>query len=72
MARSGDKQPITRADLEQRFGGFQAKLQGQVEARKASLSTFIGIGATVVVIVVYLVGRRAGKRKTTLVEIRRL
>lgn len=71
MAPAAD-QPITRADLDRRFGAFQSKLQGQVEARKASLGTIIGIGATVLVIVVYLFGRRAGRRKTTLVEIRRL
>lgn len=66
------KQPITRADLERRFGAFQSNLQGQVEARKASIGTIVGVGATVLLIVVFLLGRRAGKRKTTMVEIRRL
>jgi hypothetical protein len=63
---------VTRDDLEQRFAAVQRGLQGKIEDRKASLLTIASVGATVVVLVVYLLGRRAGKRKSTLVEIRRL
>ena len=34
--------------------------------------TIAGVGAVLMVLIVYLLGRRSGKRKTTLVEIRRL
>lgn len=72
MASTAGKQPITRADLERRFGGFQAQLQGKVEERKVTLTTVAGVGATVLLLVVFLLGRRAGKRKRTLIEIRRV
>lgn len=74
MARTPDQPsgPITRSDLENRFGAFQRNIQGKVEERKASLATVLGIGAVVVLVVVFLFGRRAGRRKSTFVEIRRL
>ncbi len=73
MARR-DQPPasITRDDLEQRFAAVQQGLQGKLRERKASLLTTASVVATIVVLVVYFLGRRAGKRKTTLVEIRRI
>jgi hypothetical protein len=64
--------PITRDDLEARFAAVQRGIKGKVEDRKSTLKT-VGIAAAVIlVLVVFLLGRRSGKRKTTLVEIRRL
>jgi hypothetical protein len=63
---------VTRDDLERRFRALQDGLQGKVEDRKQSLlATGAGIGL-VVMLIVYLLGRRSGRKKTTLVEIRRL
>lgn len=72
MAPAADKQPITRRDLEQRFGAFQSRIQDKVESRKATLGTVAAVAATIVLMVVFLLGRRAGKRTRTLVEVRRL
>lgn len=65
-------EPITRDDLEARFAGLQRSLKRQVESRKNTIVTVLGVGAVVVVLAVFLLGRRSGKRKTTLVEIRRV
>jgi hypothetical protein len=63
---------ISRQDLERRFQALQDGLQGKVHDRKQSLvATGTAIGV-VLVIIVYLLGRRSGRKKTTLVEIRRL
>lgn len=66
------EQPITRNDLEQGLAGFQSELRGKVESRKNALVTAVGVGAVVLLLVVYVMGRRGGRRKTTLVEIRRV
>ena len=64
--------PITRDDLEAKL----RELQGEVEETKESvLSTAITVGAVVlvgVVAVAFLMGRRRGKRRTTIVEVRRI
>jgi len=63
---------VTRADLEQGLRGLQDDLQGRVEERKSGIvAAAVGVGV-VLVVVFYVLGRRSGKRRSTLVEIRRL
>jgi hypothetical protein len=63
---------ITRDDLEQRFTAVQDNLRGKVRDRKQTLITAASATAVVVLLLVFLLGKRSGKRKTTLVEIRRI
>jgi hypothetical protein len=69
---SASTRPITRDDLETKL----RELQGEVEETKESvLSTAVTVGAIVLVSVVavaFLLGRRKGRRRTTLVEVRRI
>ena len=64
--------PIQRRDLEAKF----RELQGEAEETyQSATSTLLTVGAVVavgVVAVAYLIGRRRGKKRTTLVEIHRL
>ena len=63
---------ITRNDLESKFRAFQGEVQDKVDDKK---QTLIAAGAGVgmfLMIVFFLLGRRSGKKKTTLVEIRRV
>jgi hypothetical protein len=64
--------PIQRRDLEAKF----RELQGDVEdTYQSATNTLLTVGAVVavgVVAVAYLIGRRKGKKRTTLVEIHRL
>ena len=63
---------VTRDDLERRLRALQDNLQGQVEDRKSRIvQAGAGIGI-VLLVFFFLLGRRSGKKKTTLVEIRRL
>lgn len=64
--------PITRDDLEQRFQQLQDGVRGQVDDRKNTFLTAAGIGGLLIVLLIFLVGRRSGKKKTTYVEIRRV
>lgn len=65
-------QPIQRDDLEAKM----RELQGEVtETRESATSTLVTVGAVVlvgVIAVAFLFGRRKGKKRTTVVEVRRL
>lgn len=63
---------ITRDDLEARFRSVQDELQGKVtESKRTVLGTAAGVGA-VLMVLMFLLGRRSGRKKRTIVEIRRL
>ena len=63
---------ITREDLEQRFRSLQDAAKGKVDEKKNTFATIAGTGGILLVLLVFLLGRRSGKKKTTLVEIRRV
>jgi hypothetical protein len=64
--------PIERRDLEAKF----RELQGDVEeTAQAATSTLVTVGVVVavgVVAVAFLLGRRKGRRRSTIVEVRRI
>ena len=65
-------EPITRDDLERGFLNIQRGVRGEIEDRRSTVLT-VGAGlAVLVVVVIFLLGRRSGKKKTTFVEIRRV
>jgi len=65
-------QPIRRNDLEAKM----RELQGEVtDTREAATNTLVTVGAIVavgVIAVAFLIGRRKGKKRTTIVEVRRI
>ena len=67
-----DPTPITRADIEAKL----SSLKGGVDTEIANVKGIvIGVGVTVAVVVVlatFLIGRRRGRRLSTIVEIRRV
>lgn len=67
----GGKRAITRNDIEAKF----RELSGDVDERaEAAKGTAIAVGAVVaaaVVIGVFLLGRSRGRKKTTVIEVRR-
>ena len=66
------QQRITRDDLEAKFQSLQDDVNTKVLDQKPSLITIGGVIAVVFVLLVFFVGKRSGKKKTTFVEIRRL
>ena len=62
---------ITRGDIESKLRALQGETGAKAESAKASAAK-IGVGVGVIfLILVFLLGQRRGKRKTTFVEIRR-
>ena len=66
------QQRITRDDLESRFRQLQDNVQGRVDDKKRTLATVGVVGAVILLLVFFMLGSRRGKKKTTLVEIRRV
>ena len=62
---------ITRADLEGKFKALQDDIQGTADRNKSTLATYAAIASGVVVIVAFAFGRRSGRKRRSVLEIRR-
>jgi len=71
MARK-ESTVITRDDLENKLRAFQGDIQGRVDERKQGLVSAGASIGLIMLIIVFLLGRRSGRKKTTFVEIKRL
>jgi hypothetical protein len=63
---------ITPQDLQNKLQAFQDGLQGKVDEKR---NTLVSAGATaglLLLLIFFLLGKRSGKRKTTIVEIKRV
>ena len=54
---------ITRDHVETKLKLVQDELQGKVNDKKTAITTGISIGAAIVVLVSYLLGRRSGRKR---------
>ena len=64
-------QRITKEDLETKFQSLQDDLQGRASDKKQSIMTVAAISSAVVVLIAYMLGRRGGRKRRSVVEIRR-
>lgn len=64
--------PITRADLEAKFQQLQSSVGSSTEAATSVGPALIAAAGVAVLVAVYLLGRRRGKRRSAIVEIRRV
>jgi hypothetical protein len=63
---------ISAEDLENKLKAFQGDIQGRVDDKKNTLLT-VGAGIGVILLIlVFVLGKRSGRKKTTFVEIRRV
>lgn len=72
MSKNPPTTHISRDDLESKLRAFQGEIKGKVDDQKSTLlSAGAGIGA-LLLIIFFILGRRSGKKKSTVVEIRRI
>ena len=72
MSATAPAPQITRADIEAKFRELQGGATKRAEAAGATaLKVAVGVLA-VVVVSAFILGRRKGRRQTTIVEIRRI
>lgn len=62
---------ISRADLEGKFKALQDDIQGTADRNKSSIATYAAIAGGVIVILAYAFGRRSGRKRRSVLEIRR-
>ena len=70
MSAPGHK--ITKADLEAKFAELQVGASHTVADAKQKIMAAVAVGGIVVVVVAFLLGRRKGRKKNTIIEIRRV
>jgi hypothetical protein len=63
---------ISRDDIEASLRGIQTGVGGKVRSQKAKIARGVGVAAVVIVLLVFLVGKRSGRKRSTIVEIRRV
>ena len=71
-ARPSTLSPIGRGDIEKKLRELQG---GVTRTKESATSTLVTVGAVVavgVIAVAFLLGRRKGKKRTTVVEVRRI
>ena len=64
--------PIDRDELESTLGSFQNSLRGQIEDRRQTIVTLGVVVGVTVAVAAYLLGRRSGRKKSAIIDIRRL
>jgi hypothetical protein len=64
-------QRITRGDLEEKFKELQDDVTEITETKRSSLTVLAVAGIAAGLLVAYLFGRRGGKRRRGVIEIRR-
>jgi len=63
---------ITPEDLRDKLQAFQGDVQGKVDDQKTSIAAVAGGAAMVLMLIMFLLGKRSGKKKSAIVEIRRV
>ena len=63
---------VTREDIESKLAELQETLDEQTEGAKSRLMPAAIVGVVLFILLAYVLGRRRGKKQTTIVEIRRL
>ena len=71
-AVTGPAERVTPADLEAKLREIRGEVDEQSEAAKPTAMMVAGMAVVAVVAVAYLLGRRRGRRRSTIVEIRRV
>ncbi len=72
MASSKASGKISATDIENKLKALQGDVQEKVDDQKSNLMIAAGVVSIVLIIAFFLLGRRSGKRRSTLVEIRRV
>ncbi len=63
---------ITRADLEDKFRELEGGARDQAEAARSTVVTAGVVAALLLLLLAFLLGTRKGRKRSTVVEIRRV
>jgi hypothetical protein len=63
---------ITPADLERKLRALQGDVQDAVDDKKPAVASIAAGAGVVLLLLVFFLGKRAGKKRSAIVEIRRI
>jgi hypothetical protein len=63
---------ITRDDIEASLRGIQTGVGGKVRSQRAKIIRGLSLAGVVLALLVFVIGRRSGRKRSTIVEIRRV
>jgi hypothetical protein len=66
------QQPVTRADIEAKLAEIRGVADDATEVAEEAAKTGLIVAAIAVVVIAFLLGRRRGRKKSTIVEVRRI
>jgi len=73
MAKATTDAPhISPDDLENKLKALQGDIQGKVDDQKSTIATAAAAGGVVLLLIFFLLGKRSGKKRSAVVEIRRI
>jgi MYXO-CTERM domain-containing protein len=66
------QKPVTRADIEAKLAEIRGVTDDTAEVAEDAAKTGLVVAGVAVVVVAFLLGRRRGRKKSTIVEVRRI
>jgi hypothetical protein len=72
VAPSAPREKITRDDIEAKLREIEGDARDQVASARTTLITAGAVAALLVIVLAFLLGRRGGRQRSTVVEIRRI
>ena len=72
MAVSTPRDRITRDQLEDKFRELEGDARDQVESARSTMVTAGAVAGLVLLLLAFLLGTRKGRKRSTVVEIRRV
>ena len=68
----GERRRISQEDLEAKFRELVEDVRGEAASAKTTIATVGLVLGAIILLIVFLLGRRGGRKRTTIVEIRRV
>jgi hypothetical protein len=72
MPVPGPEKPVTRADIEAKLAEIRGVADDTAEVAEGAAKTGLVVAGVGVVVIAFLLGRRRGRKKSTIVEVRRI
>ncbi|MFT7473163.1 MAG: hypothetical protein ACI81L_000074 [Verrucomicrobiales bacterium] len=69
---STEQAPISKDDLEAKFRQIKTEVDNVTEGAKSKAVPAIAVGGILFILLMYLLGKRVGSKRSSVVEIRRL
>ena len=65
-------QKVTRDDIEASLRAIQTGVEGKVVSQRTKIIRAASAAAVILVLLIFVLGKRSGRKKTAIVEIRRI